>query len=71
MDQDYLNRLFQYLEPHCQLHEGLHDDEFETIETTYGFQFPPDLMPEDYGTLLTAGELHAIVVYLSSQEPKP
>jgi len=33
--------------------------------------FPPDLMPEDYGTLLTAGELHAIVVYLSSQEPKP
>lgn len=32
--------------------------------------FPPDLMPDDYGTQLTAGELHAIVTYLVSPEPK-
>lgn len=32
--------------------------------------FPPDLMPDEYGTQLTAGELHAIVTYLSSPEPK-
>ena len=33
--------------------------------------FQPDLMPDDYGTQLTAGELHALVTYLSSPEPKP
>jgi cytochrome c551/c552 len=32
--------------------------------------FAPDLMPDDYGTQLTAGELHAIVTYLSASEPK-
>ncbi len=32
--------------------------------------FPPDLMPDDYGAQLTAGELHAIVTYLSSLESK-
>jgi mono/diheme cytochrome c family protein len=32
--------------------------------------FPPELMPDDYGTQITAGELHAIVTYLSSPEPK-
>lgn len=32
--------------------------------------FPSDLMPDDYGTLLTAGELHAIVTHLSAPEPK-
>lgn len=32
--------------------------------------FPPDLMPDDYGVQLTAGELHAIVTYLSSSERK-
>ncbi len=33
--------------------------------------FPPDLMPDDYGAQLTAGELHAIVKFLSSPERKP
>lgn len=33
--------------------------------------FPPDLMPDEYGTQLTAGDLHAIIAYLSSPEPKP
>ncbi len=33
--------------------------------------FPPDLMPEDYGAQLTAGELYTIVSYLASSEPKP
>lgn len=28
--------------------------------------FPPDLMPDDFGAQITAGELHAIVTYLSS-----
>lgn len=28
--------------------------------------FPPDLMPEDYGAQITAGELHVVVTYLSS-----
>lgn len=32
--------------------------------------FQPDLMPDDYGKQLTAGELHAILTYLSSPEPK-
>jgi hypothetical protein len=32
--------------------------------------FSPDLMPDDYGAQLTAGELHAIVTYLSSLESK-
>lgn len=32
--------------------------------------FPPDLMPDDYGAQITAGELHTIVTYLSSLEPK-
>ena len=32
--------------------------------------FTPDLMPDDYGAQLTAGELHAIVTYLSSSEPR-
>jgi hypothetical protein len=33
--------------------------------------FPPDLMPDDYGAQLTAAELYAIVAYLSSPESKP
>lgn len=33
--------------------------------------FPPDLMPDDYGAQLTAAELYAMVAYLSSPEPKP
>ncbi|MCC6888037.1 MAG: c-type cytochrome [Hyphomicrobiales bacterium] len=33
-------------------------------------EFAPDLMPDEYGTQLTAGELHAIVTYLSSPESK-
>lgn len=32
--------------------------------------FPRDLMPEDYGSQLTAGELYAIVTYLASPERK-
>lgn len=32
--------------------------------------FPPDLMPDEYGAQLTAGELHAIVSYLALSEPK-
>ena len=32
--------------------------------------FSPDLMPADYGTQLTAGELHALVAFLSSLEKK-
>lgn len=32
--------------------------------------FPPDLMPDDYGAQLTASELYAIVTYLSSPERK-
>lgn len=32
--------------------------------------FSPDLMPDDYGAQLTAGELHTIVTYLASPEPK-
>ncbi len=32
--------------------------------------FPPDLMPDDYGAQLTAGELHAIISYLSAPEHK-
>ena len=30
--------------------------------------FPPDLMPDDYATQLTAGELHVIVAFLSALE---
>lgn len=33
--------------------------------------FKPDLMPEEYGKELTAGQLHTIVTYLASLEPKP
>jgi hypothetical protein len=32
--------------------------------------FAPDLMPDDYGTQLTAAELHAIVSYLALPESK-
>ena len=32
--------------------------------------FPTDLMPDDYGTQLTAADLHAIVTFLASSEPK-
>jgi hypothetical protein len=32
--------------------------------------FPSDLMPDDYGTQLTAADLHAIVTFLASSEPK-
>ncbi|MCC6312846.1 MAG: c-type cytochrome [Thermomicrobiales bacterium] len=32
--------------------------------------FPLDLMPDDYGAQLTAGELHAIISYLSAPEHK-
>lgn len=32
--------------------------------------FPPYLMPDDYGTQITAGELHAVITYLSSLESK-
>lgn len=33
--------------------------------------FQPDLMPEDYGALLTARDLHLVVAYLSSLESRP
>lgn len=33
--------------------------------------FEPELMPDDYGTQLTASELQAIVTYLASPEAKP
>lgn len=33
--------------------------------------FPPDLMPDDYGTRLTAAELQNIVAYLLSGKAKP
>jgi len=32
--------------------------------------FPLDMMPDDYGAQLTAGELHTIITYLSSPEHK-
>ena len=32
--------------------------------------FPADLMPDDYGSQISAGELHAIVAFLSSPEKK-
>ncbi len=32
--------------------------------------FPSDLMPDDYGAQITAGELHAIVAYLATSERK-
>lgn len=32
--------------------------------------FPPDLMPDDYGTQISAGELHVIVTHLASPELK-
>ncbi len=35
-----------------------------------GGDFPPDLMPPDYGTQMTAGQLHTIVTYLASLAPE-
>lgn len=36
-----------------------------------GGDFPPDLMPADYGTQMTAGQLHTVVTYLASLKTEP